>query len=138
MQTSRTKYLLIAPVVVQFCLLAQTGPVAVDRFSTTGRLYVLDESGRIIVSPEQRRGSGVLARVPPALKALDILSTRLWEDREMLFVTAYGLTPEDSRSRIIQYSPAGQVQCEWILPEVSAGLDVNTNNQVIYLLFPLD
>ncbi len=133
MQTSRTKWFLIAPLVLQFCLVAQTGPVAVDRFGTTGRLYVLDEGGRIIVSSEQRGGSRVLARVPAALKALDILSTRLWEDREMLFVTAYGLTSEDSRSRIIQYSPAGQVQCEWILPEVSAGLDVNTNNHVIYL-----
>jgi DNA-binding beta-propeller fold protein YncE len=131
----RLKYPLHVTLLVSLCAAAQTGPLSLDRFSQRQRLYMLDESGRIVVSerPQIDAPKRVLTRVPSSLKALDILSTKLWEDREMVFVTAYGLTADDARSRLIQYSATGEQQCEWILPEVSAGLDVDPDKHIVYL-----
>ena len=120
---------------VHYAALSQTGPVSLDRFDLKQRLYLLDEGGRILVSDNRQpdKPAKTLVTVPSNLKALDILTTKLWGDRELLFVTAYGLTSGDSRPRLMQYSGAGERQCEWILPEISAGLDVDTGRHVVYL-----
>jgi hypothetical protein len=134
-ESSITLYSLALTLLVVFEAVAQTAPISLDRFSQRQRLYMLDESGRILVSDQAEIDVPirVLARVPSTLKALDILSAKLWGDREMAFVTAYGLTVSDSRSRLIQYSAIGEQQCEWMLPEVSSGLDVDTDKHIIYL-----
>ena len=123
--------LLVAP-----CSMAgQAGPLALDRFSTKQPLYLLDESGRIFVSDAKQldRPARNWATVPSVLKAVDLLATRLWGDREQVFVTAYGLIQADPRPRVIQYSRNGERQCEWLLPEISAGLDVDTERHALYL-----
>jgi hypothetical protein len=135
MRVSVLVYVFYAALLGSVCAAAQNGPLSLDRFGQHQKLYMLDESGKIVVS-EQRQidaPTRVLTRVPPNLKALDILSTKLWINQELVFVTAYGLTTEDSRPRLIQYSATGELQCEWILPEVSAGLDVDRDNHVVYL-----
>jgi hypothetical protein len=127
--------------VLSVCAGAQTGPLSLDRLSRQKPLYMLDESGRILVAERTQidAPTRILVRMPSTIKGLDILATKLWDDdRELLFVTAYGLTEDDSRSRIIEYLAAGQEQegkkqCEWILPEISAGLDVDAKNRVVYL-----
>jgi hypothetical protein len=135
MQVSRLKYALYVTLVAGGSVAAQTGPISLDRSSQKQPLYVLDEGGRILVADRHQvdAPTQLVMRVPSSLKAVDILSTKLWNDRESIFVTAYGLTRDDSRARVIQYSSAGELQCEWILPEVSAGLDVDPKNHVVYL-----
>jgi hypothetical protein len=121
-------------VLLQLPVDGQTGPISMDRFGEDRALYMLDESGRIFVSEASQINLPIrfLARVPSSLKALDILSAKIWVNRELIFVTAYGLM-EDSRPRLIQYSVTGQQQCEWILPEISTGLDIDSDNHTIYL-----
>ena len=135
MRLSWLKRLVVVALLMAFNAVAQLGPISLDRYSGRQPLRVLDDSGRILVATgrEPDNPSQLFVQVPPNYKALDIVTAKLWGNREMMFVTAYGLTAQDSRARIIQYSGKGDRECEWMLPEVSSGLDVDPQTHIVYL-----
>lgn len=112
----------------------QPVPIGMDRSESKQTLYVLDEDGIVwTYTKSQLDGaSTVFVKVRPELKALNVRITKIW-DRETVFVTGYGITTSDPRPRILQYSSTGQKLCEWILPEISTGVDVDTEKRVVYL-----
>ena len=134
MHRLRLTVVIAAPLLLGAAIaVAPTAPISLDRLGLEHPAFLLDGGGRIVVAERDPDfPTRVLATVPAEFKGLDLLTAEAWGIRR-LFVSAYGLTSQDSRARLFQYSESGKRQCEWIVPDISAGIDIDINERAVYL-----
>lgn len=97
-----------------------------------GNLFVLSNAGEVgVYDAEQRR---LIRTFPIArnIRPADLTSAKIF-DAETLFVSGfYG-----RQSVVLQYSPEGKLLNRFDVPDLAAGIDVDPENDVLYVASPI-
>jgi hypothetical protein len=113
---------------------AQLGPIAMDRYGLQAPLYVLDSYGRIFVSSPSTgdQPTRLFLQLPQYLRGVDIVSTHIWSERESIYIASYPLSTVKTGAIFTEYSTEGEKRCEWYLPSISSGFDVDVRSHSIF------